>query len=313
MSKELKLKNSLDKDFKQIYVEDQPTNLFINNEGRIKSRSIDEDVLEDVLTLNPEKLIIKSSDIHLDGNKNLILDDTTSQIKIIDPANSSESLKVYHNADDAIISTTDSTNLVLGAGDGQTLEFWHNGNLRYRMSGLSYKHAFHYSSNDYFEIDVDANGATVMKTVDASTGTEGDLSIEADGELKLDAATDHHIELGKGAGFTQGSAVDASNVTIDFRDTNKYRLDMTGGSISGTLTLQFPAVSGNFVLLVAQDGSTRTINAYAVTDSGGSSGTLKWAGGSAPDLTDGNSKTDILSFYWDATNEVAYGVASLDF
>tara|TARA_Y100000004_G_scaffold112757_1_gene126602 strand:+ start:3000 stop:3947 length:948 start_codon:yes stop_codon:yes gene_type:complete len=315
MSFNLTVKHIPTNDYQQIFIEDMPTNLFINKEGRIKFRSIDEDVLEDVLTLNPEKLIIKSSDIHLDGDKNLILDDTSSKIIIQDPGASGESLKVYHNADDAIIESTDSTNIVLDAGDGQTLEFWHNGGLRYRMSGLSFKHAFHYTSNDYFEIDVDANGATVMKTVDASTGTEGDLLIDADGELKLDAATDHHIELGKGTGFTQGSASSASDVAVDFRDTQKYLLTMSGNVTN--LNMQFPSVSGNFTLLVKQDGSTRTITNYNVLDSGGSaasgSGTVKFSGGSNPDLTDGGNKVDIISMYWDATNEICYGVASLNF
>ena len=96
---------------------------------------------------------------------------------------------------------------------------------------------------------------------------------------------------------------------------------MTGGSITSTLTLKFPAVSGNFVLVVQQDGSTRTITYYATKNSagnagnndGGTSGAIRWAGGSAPDLTDGNNKRDVLSFYWDADEEVCYGVASLDF
>ena len=33
----------------------------------------------------------------------------------------------------------------------------------------------------------------------------------------------------------------------------------------------------------------------------------------APTLTTSTNHVDIISFYWDATNEIAYGVASLDF
>ena len=43
------------------------------------------------------------------------------------------------------------------------------------------------------------------------------------------------------------------------------------------------------------------------------SATVVWAGGSAPTLTTTANYVDILSFYWDATNEIAYGVASLNF
>ena len=40
---------------------------------------------------------------------------------------------------------------------------------------------------------------------------------------------------------------------------------------------------------------------------------VKFAGGSNPTLTTDANHVDILSFYWDADNEIAYGVATLDF
>lgn len=166
-------------------------------------------------------------------------------------------------------------------------------------------------TDDAFKITViGGTGATTLETV--SAGADGNLLIIADG----------HVEFkGCAVGFDKISAVDAANVTIDFRAANKAHLDMTGGSISGTLTLQFPATSGNFVLVVQQDGSTRTIAAYATKDAagnagdndGGTGGAVRWTGGSVPDLTDGGNKRDILSFYWDADEEVCYGVASLNF
>ena len=39
----------------------------------------------------------------------------------------------------------------------------------------------------------------------------------------------------------------------------------------------------------------------------------KWAGGTQPTLTTDANHVDIISFYWDADNEIAYGVATLDF
>ena len=43
------------------------------------------------------------------------------------------------------------------------------------------------------------------------------------------------------------------------------------------------------------------------------SAAAKFAGGSHPTLTTDANHVDILSFYWDATNEICYGVATLDF
>ena len=37
MSKELKIQGALSKDFQQIYIDDEPTGLFINNEVKIKT------------------------------------------------------------------------------------------------------------------------------------------------------------------------------------------------------------------------------------------------------------------------------------
>ena len=168
-------------------------------------------------------------------------------------------------------------------------------------------------------------GASALNDLSDVTYSSGDLTISSLDKIisgSLDFDSSGHINFdGCAAGFTRTTYADATNVTVDFRTGNKAHLDMTGGSITGTLTMQFPAVSGNFVLVVQQDGSTRNINAYATKDSagnagsndGGSAGAVRWSGGSVPDLTDGGNKRDILSFYWDATEEVCYGVASLNF
>ena len=166
---------------------------------------------------------------------------------------------------------------------------------------------------------------TALNGLSDVTYSSGDLTISGLDKIisgSLDFDSSGHINFdGCAAGFTRTTYADAADVEVDFTTGNKAHLDMTGGSITGTLTLKFPAVSGNFVLVVQQDGSTRTINAYATKDAagnagnndGGTAGAIRWAGGSAPDLTDGGNKRDVLSFYWDATEEVCYGVASLNF
>ena len=166
---------------------------------------------------------------------------------------------------------------------------------------------------------------TALNGLSDVTYSSGDLTISGLDKIisgSLDFDSSGHINFdGCAAGFTRTTYADAADVEVDFTTGNKAHLDMTGGSISGTLTLKFPAVSGNFVLVVQQDGSARTINAYATKDAagnagnndGGTAGAIRWAGGSAPDLTDGGNKRDVLSFYWDATEEVCYGVASLNF
>ncbi len=119
-------------------------------------------------------------------------------------------------------------------------------------------------------------------------------------------------------GFTQlEPTYDATDTVVDFRHSNKQNLTFGSGSITN-VKLYFPTVSGNFQLLVKQDGTgSRTITNYRVYEfdestADGDAG-VKFAGGSNPTLTTDANHVDIISFYWDADNEIAYGVATLDF
>ena len=119
-------------------------------------------------------------------------------------------------------------------------------------------------------------------------------------------------------GFTQREPLyDASNTVIDFRHSNKQFVTFGSGNITN-ITLTFPLVSGNFVLLLKQDGTgSRTVTNWkaAEFDESAADGaaSVKFAGGSNPTLTTDANHVDIISFYWDADNEIAYGVATLDF
>tara|TARA_Y100001951_G_scaffold96892_1_gene96108 strand:- start:306 stop:1724 length:1419 start_codon:yes stop_codon:yes gene_type:complete len=123
---------------------------------------------------------------------------------------------------------------------------------------------------------------------------------------------------GASVGFNQlEPTYDATNTEVDFRLGNKQNLTFVGGSITN-VKLTFPNMSGNFVLLLKQNGSgSNTVTNWKVFESDESSADgavgVKWAGGSAPTLTTDANHVDIISFYWDADNEIAYGVATLDF
>ncbi len=120
-------------------------------------------------------------------------------------------------------------------------------------------------------------------------------------------------------GFTQlEPAYDSGSTIVDFRHSNKQNLTFGAGNITHLL-FYFPLVSGNFQLLIKQDGTgSRTITgSYKVYEfdesTADGSNVVKFAGGSNPTLTTDANHVDIISFYWDADNEIAYGVATLDF
>ena len=225
------------------------------------------------------------------------------------------------------------------------------------------------NANDYFQIGVDAEGATTIVTVDADT-TVGHLTLRPDGDLILDPAsqkviinaTDGLYFDGGGDTYIQEHAVtdrllftvggdsifqlyergaDGNEVTfnvssvgwnrqeatfsatgviasggtddtdIDFRFSNKYRLEMTGDIT--TMNLIFPSISGNFLLVCTTNGDHDVTNwkVWEQDESAATTTDVMWAGGSVPAFT--SSGIDIVSFYWDANEQQAYGVASLAF
>jgi len=165
------------------------------------------------------------------------------------------------------------------------------------------------NADDYAQFVVGTDGDLTITTVDAAAAA-AHLNIEPDGHVEFD---------GCGVGFDLVTPVyNASDTEVLFTTGNKQFVTF-GGNIAD-LNLKFPATSGNFTLLLKQDGTgSRTINAdgWLVFDSAGNaasgSSTVKFPGGSNPTLTTDADHVDIVSFFWDADNEIAYGVATLDF
>ena len=103
----------------------------------------------------------------------------------------------------------------------------------------------------------------------------------------------------------------SDDTDIDFRHSNKYRLEMTADI--HTMNLIFPKGSANFTLVCTTNGDHDVSNwkVYEYDASAATTTDVMWAGGSVPAFT--NNGIDIVSFYWDAAEQQCYGVASLAF
>ena len=184
-------------------------------------------------------------------------------------------------------------------------------------------------TGDYFRISVGANGESAIETKDDNAAV-AHLNIEVDGHVEFDNCAVGFDKLA-GTFSTSGVIGDGNDSTdIDFRLSNKYELELTD-NISGSsefINMIFPNTSGNFLLVISQDGTgSRTVHAdgWVVYQSDGSTkatnaafsdgtdGAVRWSGGSAPTLTTTANKADIISIYWDADNQTAFAVASLNF
>ena len=181
--------------------------------------------------------------------------------------------------------------------------------------------------DDSGDITLDAGGGDV-------TILQADLTIPVDKKVifgntgeyivgdntNLTIVSSGHVEFdGCGVGFDlEIPTYNASDTDVNFINGNKQFVTFDGGDIAD-LNLIFPKVSGNFLLMLKQDGTGgRTVTNYKVWDrvdsqAGSGSATVKFAGGSNPDLTDDANHVDIISFFYDGDNEIAYGVATLDF
>jgi len=206
--------------------------------------------------------------------------------------------KLYLNDAGGEYLNSDGTDLTIASGNDISLDASANLNL----------------DGDTFIRLLD--GGSHYGTISKASGTS--LTITSLGNLFLSPLANDYIKLGGGTGFTQQTATfDATDTDIDFRDGNKQILTLTADIVD--VHFQFPAVSGNFLCIFLQDGTGgwdvsnwKTKNEAGSAGSG-NSGVVKWAGGSATTLTETADKADIVSIYWDATNEMAYAVASENF
>jgi len=153
-------------------------------------------------------------------------------------------------------------------------------------------------------------------TRDTIKNVSGNVTLDIDGHVEFDGCAAGFAQIEEAFSgddlLASGSGTGGTHDThIDFRASNKIYLAIT--ATMNDMNLIFPAVSGNFLLLVRYDDDW-AIDSWKVWESDLSPATsadVFWPGGTEPATTD--SGRDIFSFYWDAEAQACYGVASLDF
>ena len=152
-------------------------------------------------------------------------------------------------------------------------------------------------------------------TRDTIKNVSGNVTLNIDGHVGFDNCAVGFRKLAATFGTSGVFGNPNDSTDIDFRLSNKYRLELANDIAQ--MNLIFPNTSGNFVLvchILGSGGGNHDVTAWKVwayDETAASTADVMWAGGSVPAFT--NNGIDIVSFYWDATEQQAYGVASLAF
>ena len=294
-----------------LYLEDiDGSTIYLANGQSIDSKSTD-----DYITINTQNILVNAFTNFTDANASLFLmadSGFDAQISFMEGASTLWS--IGNDGGEGTSTLSFVTGPTIGTSEKMSLD----GNGLLTVAG------------DIVSGDDIAVAATGKIRLDG-IGGHTQLSEYADDTVRLSVGGDvilHITEQGDdgnqvlfnetSAGFTQLEPTYGSFATlVDFRKSNKQNLTFGAGNIT-TVQIIFPDMSGNFQLLLKQDGTgSRTVtnwNAHEFDESAADgSATVVWAGGSAPTLTTDANHVDILSFYYDADNEIAYGVATLDF
>ena len=228
---------------------------------------------------------------------------TSSQLKISNDANNYADISVAADGELVIGCTGTDADITLNTGASGLIRLGREDTVRGSFSFVE-GGVIKFVGVSGYDIKLISAGAA-------------DVELESAQNIILDA--DGHVEFdGCGVGFDLVTPTyDATTTVVDFKTGNKQFFTFGSGNIVD-FQFHFPATSGNFVCLIKQDGTgSRTITNYRAMDSAGNaaagSSTVKFPGGSNPTLTTDANHVDIISIFWDADNELAYGVASLDF
>jgi hypothetical protein len=264
--------------------------------GATTIATVDDDATAGHLTLAP------------DGDINLT--PSSKEIKLYDPANTDDYTKITIGSHGGIIVTT-----VDDAGAQADIILDPDGDVF--LSGASLvvpsTERIYLDGSDAGDTYITEHSADIMRAI-----VGGDILLQM-AEYGDDG---NSLNFGGAAGFALLSETFSDDsilstggthdTHVDFRFGNKISLALTNDITN--LNLIFPNVTGNFTLLLTYDGDHDITNwkvyEYDESAAAGDADVL-WAGGTAMATT--SSGIDIVSFFWDATNQKCYASGATGF
>lgn len=238
MSKELKIEGNFGRDFQQIYVGDEPTNIFVNKDGQIRSKSLKE-TLDNLLMLSSDRLEVKSTskDLVVDSANDLILNNNsgvtsikggniTSHAFILNGFYTKEGSNAAIDVDgfgQLWVKDDTPNNLYFTDDTGQDIQITNNGVIANQKFFLT-SSFFHGSSNDEF-IPL-AGGSTIEQT------SLGDFQVDD---------TNFIVPYDLKINFIYANVSKATSATADPGNTT-LQLYKGGSTLSGEVTVNLSSV-----------------------------------------------------------------------
>lgn len=285
MSKELKIKDGLGKDYQQVYIEGRPTNLFLTEDGKLKTLNIKPDpssgdleiTTDGSLDINTTKnqsyinITPKGGIINNYGITNCVF--PANQLKLTSDADNYVYFNVAADGHLSITGTGTDDDLTLDFDGGIILDsaadsftFQDNGDERFGYSaGALQVYGNSGDTNNFFMIDVNANGATQLATSD-SDGDAGNLDVDIQGSISLDANVDIELDSGSGNFIAKKSGTEFSAANSSYAGMilgyTRIANDGTGGSDP------YIAMDATLTVLQTYHGSTNVSIAFVAPPSG---------------------------------------------
>ena len=338
MSKELKIKKPLTKDYQQIYIDDEPTGIQINSEANIV---IDKLVINDRIVRGASdatEVVIDGGLVlnHNDSNyfKATVGSDGETAITTVDDGafNTSGDMTITPDGDLTMGAGTGSnefrgTTLTLDAGSVVKLDsagsagasgtrFLYSdtmyADIGYNSNGGKLRLYDSADTDNYFHITTIDNGATTVKTHDQS-GSDGNFALDADGSITLNSTTGVFIAENNGTEYSAANSAYAGMILgytdIGLNEARQtYTLTTSFVVPTDEFSVSFKAPpSGNVEIMISvcfNAGSAGVGDLYAgLSTANATSGYAQLADFHEEELLDqsGRYGRDIVQNYWTLT------------
>ena len=181
MAKELKINRDVSNDWRQIYIDDVPTGIYITNEGKIKSKAFNHDLNGNVNVKSDAKVQITATELEVPTKITSYLAPNSTKIGTFTLEVDDEGdLNLFNSSGDTQnnIAITSANHILLKAETGKLILYDGSDHANFQLDGeYLYWNGANSDAGDGFRVRVEANGVTTIATNHFDLGGSSDAEI----------------------------------------------------------------------------------------------------------------------------------------